>query len=131
MTGAGSVVLDTSVVIAHLRNDPELTARLATASRLFVPWIVAGELYYGALRAQRKADQLALIRDFLDGTEPLLPGVTTPLRYGEIKSELSQAGSLIPENDIWIAAITRQYNMPLVTRDAHFKAVQRMETLAW
>jgi predicted nucleic acid-binding protein len=48
MNAAGSVLLDTNVVVAHFRGDSDLTARLAAASALYLPWVVAGELHYGA-----------------------------------------------------------------------------------
>jgi tRNA(fMet)-specific endonuclease VapC len=51
MNTAGSVLLDTNVVVAHLRNDPDLTARLRAAPAIYLPWVVLGELHYGALRA--------------------------------------------------------------------------------
>ena len=65
MNTAGSVLLDTNVVVAHLRNDPDVTARLRSAPAIYIPWVVLGELHYGALRAQRREAQTALIRDFL------------------------------------------------------------------
>ena len=51
MNTAGSVLLDTNVVVAHLRNDPDLTTRLRATPAIYVPWVVLGELHYGALRA--------------------------------------------------------------------------------
>jgi tRNA(fMet)-specific endonuclease VapC len=51
--------------------------------------------------------------------------------YGQVKAELAGIGKLIPENDIWIAAMARQFDLPLATRDAHFAQVPRLKTLAW
>lgn len=82
MKTAGSVVLDTNVVVAHLRNDPDLTARLRVAKGLYIPWVVLGELHYGALRAQRREVQLALIRDFLQNATLLMPDRFTSEMYG-------------------------------------------------
>ncbi len=48
-----------------------------------------------------------------------------------MKTELAEAGKLIPDNDIWIAAMARQYDLPLATRDVHFAAVSRLKPLAW
>ncbi len=131
MNTAGSVLLDTNVVIAHFRNDPDLTARLSAAPAIFLPWVVLGELHYGALRAQRWEAQLALIREFLQTAILLLPDQSTCERYGQVKAELAGMGGPIPDNDIWIAAMARQFDLPLVTRDAHFEAVPRLTTLAW
>ena len=59
MNAAGSVLLDTNVVVAHLRNDPDLTARLRATPAIYLTWVVLGELHYGALRAQRREAELA------------------------------------------------------------------------
>lgn len=52
MNTAGSVLLDTNVVVAHFRGDPDLTPRLDEATALYLPWVVAGELHYGAQPAR-------------------------------------------------------------------------------
>lgn len=130
MNEAGSVLLDTNVVIAHFRNDPNLTSNLVSASALYLPWIVLGELHYGAHRAQRRDEQFALIRDFLQTSILLLPDQATAERYGQVKAELGALGKPIPENDVWIAALARQYDLPLATRDAHFALVPLLRTFA-
>jgi tRNA(fMet)-specific endonuclease VapC len=131
MKTAGSVVLDTNVVVAHFRNDPELTTRLKAAKATYVPWVVLGELHYGACRAQRREAQLNLIHEFLKTAMILLSDEKTGEQYGQMKAELAAIGKLIPDNDIWIAAVARQYDLPLVTRDAHFDAVSGIEVLRW
>jgi tRNA(fMet)-specific endonuclease VapC len=90
-----------------------------------------GELHYGALRAQRREAQLALIRDFLQTAILLLPDRSTSERYGQVKAELAEMGRLIPDNDIWIAAMAHQFDLPVVTRDGHFAVVPALKTLAW
>ncbi|MCX6623380.1 MAG: hypothetical protein NTY38_20415 [Acidobacteria bacterium] len=51
--------------------------------------------------------------------------------YGQVKAELAELGKPIPDNDLWIAAMARQYDWPLATRHAHFTHVPRLKTLAW
>ena len=52
-------------------------------------------------------------------------------RYGEIKLQLRRKGRPIPENDIWISAIAKQYELTVVTRDDHFNEVDNLRTLTW
>ena len=40
-------------------------------------------------------------------------------------------GHPIPENDIWIAAVAKQYALTLASRDAHFREVDDLVTVAW
>lgn len=131
MKTGGSVLLDTNVVVAHFRDDSGLTAQLRSASALYVPWVVLGELCYGARLARRREAQMALIRDFLQTAALLLPDQSTSEHYGEVKAELAGMGKPIPDNDIWIAAVARQFDLPLATRDRHFAAVPRLTMLAW
>lgn len=133
MKATGSVLLDTSVVVAYLRGDALLAPRLAevTATTLYLPWVVLGELHYGAQRAPRRERSLAQIRDFLQIAVLMLPDENTAEHYGQVKAELAQGGTLIPDNDIWIAALAREYQLPLATRDQHFTLVPGLKALAW
>ncbi len=58
-------------------------------------------------------------------------GANTADYYGMIKAQLAEAGTPIPENDIWIAALAREYSLPVVTRDRHFSMVAALTVLAW
>lgn len=51
--------------------------------------------------------------------------------YGIIKNALRTKGKPIPENDIWIAAIALQHDVTLVTRDAHFGAIDGLDLQTW
>jgi tRNA(fMet)-specific endonuclease VapC len=44
---------------------------------------------------------------------------------------LKLKGTPIPENDIWIAAIAMQFELPLVTRDKHFDKIERIIIEKW
>jgi tRNA(fMet)-specific endonuclease VapC len=51
--------------------------------------------------------------------------------YGRIKNELRVAGTPVPENDIWIAAIASQYQLDLLSNDSHFDKVKGIERKYW
>jgi predicted nucleic acid-binding protein len=51
--------------------------------------------------------------------------------YGVVRLELKKAGTPIPINDTWIAAIARHRGLPVVSRDAHFDAVSGVERVSW
>jgi tRNA(fMet)-specific endonuclease VapC len=61
----------------------------------------------------------------------LLPDKSTPEIYGRISAQLSQLGTPIPQNDIWIAAIALQSNLPLATADLHIQNVTGLAVLMW
>jgi tRNA(fMet)-specific endonuclease VapC len=55
----------------------------------------------------------------------------TAATYGRLKSELSSAGKIIPDNDLWIAALAIQHNLPLVSRDQHFGNITGLNWQMW
>lgn len=131
MNTAGSVLLETSVVIPHLRGDKVLSARLTQVASIHVPWVVLGELLFGAQRAVRPQEALAQVRSFLRTVVFLLPDEGTAESYGLLKAELAHTGKPIPDNDLWISAVALQWDLPVATRDAHSAQVPRLQTLAW
>ena len=63
---------------------------------------------------------------------PVLPVDTETARvYGIIKASLRKQGTPIPENDIWIAALAKQHDLTLSTRDGHFENVPELEIARW
>ncbi len=123
---ANSVLLDTNIVIAVLRQDAQVRETLAAINHIFLPAIVVGELIYGAHNAQHPGKEMAKVESFLTGLDEsaILPcDHATAQVYGWLKHQRSKLGRPIPENDLWIAALAYQYELPLVTRDAHFHAI--------
>ena len=55
----------------------------------------------------------------------------TAERYAEVRDELKRKGRPIPGNDLWIAALTRQHALPLLSQDRHFDFVPGLERLGW
>jgi len=131
MSATGNVLLDTNVVIAHLRRESGVTAKLQQAGVIYLPLTVLGELYYGAFKSTSSAKILAQVHQFLNSAVVLPLSEVTAENYGRIKTALDQAGHPIPQNDIWIAALAEEYQLPLATRDEHFKWVKGLNLLAW
>ncbi len=125
------VLLDTNIVIALFAGDAGVVAAIRVAAAVFVPTVVLGELYYGARKSARSAENVAKIAAFA-ASAPVLPSdAATAVVYGELKWALSEVGTPIPENDLWIAALARQHGLTLVTRDAHFDAIPTLERVRW
>lgn len=131
MPATGDVLLDTSVVVAVLRRIPGVKERLHGAGELFVPLVVFGELEYGANLASPPERQREAIRTFMLGSTVLLPTLRTAAEYGRLKAALRTAGTPLPENDIWIAALAVERGLPLAARDKHFTRVPGLDVLDW
>ncbi|MCS6923730.1 MAG: PIN domain-containing protein [Fimbriimonadales bacterium] len=101
---SGSVLLDTSIAVALMRNDAVGSAAVVNASELFTTDIVLGELYYGAYRSSDLERNLQQVRRFASLCRVLSTNREIAEQYGVLKRALAKAGTPIPENDIWIAA---------------------------
>ena len=132
MDETGSVVLDTSVVVAYLRKkDFALVQYLETAENLYLPVISMGELLYGAYKSNQQEQALRGVKGFAELCHFLLPTTFTADLYGQVKAGLARRGTQIPQNDIWIAALALEHKLPLATRDAHFTNIAGLTTLNW
>jgi len=40
--------------------------------------------------------------------------------------QLKRAGTPVPDNDLWIAALALQHDLLLITRDKHFKNIPQL-----
>ncbi len=127
----GRYLLDTNIVIALFGEDAAVLQRLADAQEVFLCSIVLGELHYGARNSARITENLARIESLRSANTVLVCDSSTADYYGQIKAILRQAGTPIPENDIWIAAIAQQYTLTIVSRDKHFADVDNVILEIW
>lgn len=127
----GRCLLDTNIVIALLGEDATVLQRLADTQEVFLCSIVLGELHYGARNSARVTENVARIENLRSANTVLVCDSSTAAYYGQIKAGLRQAGTPIPENDIWIAAIARQHALTVVSRDGHFANVDNVVLEIW
>jgi len=128
---SGDYLLDTNIVIALFASEVSVLQGLTKAVGVFIPSIVIGELYYGAYRSGHRDANLARIKQFVVDNTVLNCGVETAYHYGVIKDALHRKGRPVPENDLWIAALARQHQLTLVTRDAHFSHIPNLVVESW
>ena len=128
---AGSVLIDTNAASALLRRNPKLISQLGVDTELYLPIVVYGELYYGALKSGSASAQVARVEDLLSSVAVLGWDLDTARTFGRVKAELAEAGKMIPVNDLWIAAIALRFNLPVVTQDQHFSRVSGLTVISW
>jgi tRNA(fMet)-specific endonuclease VapC len=128
---SGRICLDTNAVINIFRNDPHVQVFLAQYSRCLLPVPVVAELLFAAKNSARFVENLTMYNQFIDACTVL--GITrkTADRYADIRLQLKRDGRPIPENDLWIAAICMEHNLPLATADRHFECVAALQVYSW
>ena len=113
-----------------MRGTRELIAQVHSSKRVFLSTIVVGELLYGFFHGSRREDNLRRLDEFLQNRRVTVVPVTftTAEFFGRISNGLRRKGSLIPSNDIWIAAHAMEMGASLLSYDPHFG---RVEGLDW
>lgn len=127
----GNFLLDTNIVIALFDDDSAVRQRLGQADLAFLPVVVLGELFYGARKSAHPEQNIARVLEFASEGGVIDCDATTADHYGRIKHELRTKGRPIPENDIWIASVARQYDLTLASRDEHFQLVEGVSVERW
>lgn len=117
------VVLDTSIIVDLFAGDPLVADAVLKKRQVFLAVPSLGELYRGAFGSVRRAENIEQIEEMLGEMPVLNCDVGTARSYGQVKQSLRAQGKQIPENDVWIAALSLQHSLALMTRDEHFKWV--------
>ena len=123
--------LDTSAYSHFKRGDARVVRFIDEARELFVPSIVLGELRAGFLLGSRAEHNQSELGTFLAHSAVTVLEVDSDAAwiYAELIVDLRRAGTPLPTNDIWIAALALREGATILTFDEHFAAIHRAGTL--
>lgn len=125
------MILDTNALSAAAENEPAALEIVARAERLAVPVIVLGEYRLGIAQSRRRATYEGWLRAWIASVSVLEIDEETTHHYAAIGLDLKRIGKPIPSNDLWIAALCRQYSLSLLSRDSHFDLVPGLRRVDW
>ena len=125
------IAIDTNAYVAYLKNQKQVVGHFREADSVIVPYIVIAELYHGFFRGSKATENLQTLNEFLSSPRMsvIYPDEITTLNFGEIATELANAGKPMQQNDIWIAAICKQHGYPLLTLDNGFRNIIGLKLL--
>lgn len=120
--------LDTSAYSHFRRGSPEAVAAITRARSVLVPAVVLGELRSGFLLGSRPDDNERELAEFLAHLVVQVLDVDDEAAtlYAEIFADLRRAGTPLPTNDLWVAALAAREGATVLTYDAHFHAITRV-----
>jgi tRNA(fMet)-specific endonuclease VapC len=120
--------VDTSAYSNFRRGNEEVAALLDRAEMVGVPTIALGELRTGFLLGRKRERNEAELTTFLDNPVVRVLQVDAEVSrlYAEIVVDLRKAGTPVPTNDIWIAAIAARNGTAVLTCDEHFERIARV-----
>jgi predicted nucleic acid-binding protein len=125
------LILDTNALSAFFDDETEAVQMVSRARAVAIPVIVAGEFAFGIEQSRHREAYEKALRRMLERCSVLNIDLDTAQHYAAIRHELKSAGKPIPANDVWIAALSRQHSMPVMSRDSHFDFVGGVVRRGW
>jgi len=125
----GDVVVDSSVLIDHLRGSPAATRfleRLEREGTVYVPALVAWELWMGAITPRRRSGILELLSALV--VDPFTAALAE--LAGDVHRRLAVNGRPPPTYDLLISAHALHRDIPLVTKDRDYRLIPGLKLLA-
>lgn len=119
------LAVDTNAVIDLIRRGTPAATAFRSDRTILLPLPVLGELFAGAYASTRKADNIAALERVLAQWIVLSPDQETAREYGNVRSRLHEMpdATQARRNDLWIAALCIQHNLPLLTNDRGFDII--------
>jgi tRNA(fMet)-specific endonuclease VapC len=127
-------LLDTNIVIYVIKRRPVevLGVFNENAGRMAISAITLSELFHGAEKSAKVAQNLAVVEEFASLLEVLPYSAKASQHYGAVRAALEKAGRPIGVNDLHIAAHARSEGLTLVTNNlSEFERVPGLLTENW
>jgi len=122
------LALDTNRYVDFCRGVPEAADRIQEAERIYLPFVSLAELRAGFRWGTRPPQNERVLTRFLNSSRVrvLYADEQTTHHYARLIHQLRQQATPIPTNDIWIASLALQNDLPLFARDAHFDHIPQL-----
>lgn len=125
------VAVDTNAYRAAADGEPRTVEILRHAEEIWLPFVVLGELRAGfAAGTTGRRNEAGLTR-FLGSERVRIVWADeqTTHHYASLYAQLRRQGTPIPTNDLWIAALVIQHDLPLLSSDGHFDRLPQIARL--
>lgn len=122
------VAIDTNRLSDLFQGDLELAKWLGTCEEVWVPLPALAELKVGFLGGSKRSQIEATLSALMakPTVRLLAPTRATADHYARLFVQLKNAGTPVPINDLWIAALCLESDLSLVTRDWHFERIPQL-----
>ena len=125
------VLIDTNIYSLAMKGDDNVVDALRRIDLIGFSAISVGELYSGFKGGSRKTGSREELNIFLDSPRVVVHTIDVESAdfYASILNNLKVAGTPIPTNDIWIAAVAFQHGYKIFTKDRHFNLIPGLAKL--
>jgi tRNA(fMet)-specific endonuclease VapC len=118
-----------------MKNNPSSVFRKfqqQPIGSISISFVTYGELMYGALRSNYVEENISNLEEFCRLVPVLNANKDVAAEYADIRAALVTSGSVIGNNDLWIAAHARAMNHTLVTNNLReFERVENLSLENW
>jgi len=119
------VLIDTNVFSLAMKGEGSVVTALRKIDLIGFSTISIGELFSGFKGGSRETRNREELNLFLDSPRVVVHPIDegTADFYASVLNDLRAAGTPIPTNDIWIAAVAFQHGYKIYSKDNHFNLV--------
>lgn len=119
------VLIDTNIYSLAMKGDDAVVAALRKIDFIGFSAISIGELLSGFKGGRLETKNREELNLFLDSPRVVAHSIDegTAEFYASVLNDLRAAGTPIPTNDIWIAAVAFQHGYKIYSKDHHFKMI--------
>lgn len=127
------ILMDTNVCIRILRGREDAVREFSkNAGDVALPFMVLGELYYGAARSPDPESARQLVDRFAKALPVVESSNAIMARFGAEKARLAAAGTPVEDADVLIAATALEYGGRIATGNVrHFSRFDNLEIVEW
>ena len=122
------IALDTNRLTDRFQGDGDLASFLGACDEVWVLFVVIAEIKAGFYGGNRHVKNEAVLANFLRhaSVDVLYARRETAEQYARLFVQLKRAGTPVPDNDLWIAALALEHDLALISRDRHFDNVAQL-----
>lgn len=125
------MILDTNALSAVADNVSAAVQVFVNAGTVELPVIVLGEYRFGIAQSLRRDNYEQWLTKLIASSAVLDINEHTARHYAHVRLELKKVGRPMPSNDAWIAALSHQHSLPILSRDRHFDGISGVTRISW
>jgi predicted nucleic acid-binding protein len=96
-----------------------------------ISFITVGEIYFGAEKRKWTGKTLGTFLERLKAVVVVPYDIEICKQYGKLKASLREAGIVVADNDLWIAACATRHSIPLISNNRkHFEKIPGLHLIS-
>ena len=126
------MILDTNALSDWLADESAISELISALEEPpILTYVTLAEYRYG-IAGSRYRVKIATQLKRLESSLPVYyPDNSTTYHYAKIALTLKAKGKPIPQKDLWISALAKQHDQPVLTQDKHFSSVDGLQVVSW